>query len=81
MLYLEGVNMFTFSSLFYTIIAAPPPPPQRRTSYQSEHEGCWRSLTTLALCLSCSVVSAEDTQKYQETEAREAGPSLGGIRV
>jgi hypothetical protein len=25
MLYLEGVNMFTFSSLFYTIIAAPPP--------------------------------------------------------
>ena len=70
--------MFTFSSLFYTIIAPPPPPPQTRTSNQSQRKGCWRSLTTLALCLSCSVVSAEDTHKYK---AREAGPSLGGIRV
>ena len=48
--------------------------------YQSEREGRWLSWTTLAR-LSCSVVSAMDTRKYKDAEAREEGPSLGGMRV
>ena len=72
--------MSKYCSLFYNFFIAAPPPPQRQTYYQSERKGRWLSWTTLAR-LSCSVVSAMDTRKYQVAEAREVGPSLGGMRV
>ena len=72
--------MSKYSSLFYNFFTAAPPPTHRQTSNQSQRKGRWLSWTTLAR-LSCSVVSAMDTRKYEVAEAREVGPSLGGMRV
>ena len=65
--------MSKYCSLFYNFFIAAPP-------HQSERKGRWLSWTTLAR-LSCSVVSAMDTRQYKVAEAREVGPSLGGMRV
>ena len=72
--------MSKYCSLFYNFFIAAPPPPHRQTYNQSQRKGRWLSWTTLAR-LSCSVVSAMDTRQYKVAEAREAGPSLGGMRV
>ena len=72
--------MSKYCSLFYNFFIAAPPPPHRQSSDQSERKGRWLSWTTLAR-LSCTVVSAMDTRQYKVAEAREVGPSLGGMRV
>ena len=72
--------MSKYCSLFYNFFIAAPPPTHRQTPNQSLRKGRWLSWTTLAR-LSCSVVSAMDTRKYKVAEAREVGPSLGGMRV
>ena len=69
--------MSKYCSLFYNFFIAAPPPPHRQASDQSQRKGHWLSWTTLGL--SCSVVSAMDTRKYKVAEAREVGPSLGGM--